>query len=222
MEAMAKHQYNSTQQSPKKAHKQPMKGKKKPTKVTYISSPVMVRACNESEFRAIVQELTGKDSTVWSPEDFGEAREQLGDRHAFGITAESNNNSIVPEDNVGFVKNGLRAALWDVDLTDSSFVDGCLSLSAFVKGPVGRAIFEQRRQLWMSIFGGEKVMVDVNKGKTIEVEGRVGDRPYGRGELKRCRAFFLVEDDAVSTSTLDWSKNNGRDLAIDDDHGRRR
>ncbi|KAK6915383.1 VQ protein [Dillenia turbinata] len=101
MEEMGKHQYNSTQQSPKKAHKQPMKGKKKPTKVTYISSPMMVRACNESEFRAIVQELTGKDSNVWRPEEFGKAGEQLGDRHASGTTAENNNNSAVLEDNIG-------------------------------------------------------------------------------------------------------------------------
>ncbi|KAJ7973512.1 VQ motif-containing protein [Quillaja saponaria] len=32
---------------------------KVPMKITYISSPVMVRACNASEFRAVVQELTG-------------------------------------------------------------------------------------------------------------------------------------------------------------------
>ncbi|XP_047334094.1 uncharacterized protein LOC124937808 [Impatiens glandulifera] len=39
--------------------------KKKPIiKVTYISNPMKVRANNESEFRAIVQELTGKNSTV--------------------------------------------------------------------------------------------------------------------------------------------------------------
>lgn len=31
-------------------------------KVTYISSPVLVRACDASEFRSVVQQLTGKDS----------------------------------------------------------------------------------------------------------------------------------------------------------------
>ncbi|KAK4775867.1 hypothetical protein SAY87_023828 [Trapa incisa] len=36
--------------------------KKKPPKVTYISSPVMVTAATASEFQSIVQELTGKDS----------------------------------------------------------------------------------------------------------------------------------------------------------------
>ncbi|CAI9091438.1 OLC1v1026473C1 [Oldenlandia corymbosa var. corymbosa] len=41
----------------KKAPKQ----SKEPLKVKYISSPVMVNAKNASEFKAIVQELTGKD-----------------------------------------------------------------------------------------------------------------------------------------------------------------
>lgn len=45
--------------------------KKKKMKITYISSPVMVSATTTSEFRAIVQELTGKDSdfVVLSPRD---------------------------------------------------------------------------------------------------------------------------------------------------------
>uniref|UniRef100_A0A7N2R181 VQ domain-containing protein n=1 Tax=Quercus lobata TaxID=97700 RepID=A0A7N2R181_QUELO len=38
------------------------KSKQKPIKITYISSPTMVRACHASEFRKIVQELTGKNS----------------------------------------------------------------------------------------------------------------------------------------------------------------
>ncbi|XP_047340121.1 uncharacterized protein LOC124943687 [Impatiens glandulifera] len=42
----------------------PSKAKKKPIKVTYISNPMRVQANNESEFRAIVQELTGKNSTI--------------------------------------------------------------------------------------------------------------------------------------------------------------
>lgn len=40
------------------------KVKKNPLKVTYISSPMKVKASNASEFRAIVQELTGKNSEV--------------------------------------------------------------------------------------------------------------------------------------------------------------
>ncbi|KAJ9180064.1 hypothetical protein P3X46_008355 [Hevea brasiliensis] len=46
------------------------KNKKKPVKITYICNPTMVRAANASEFRAIVQELTGKDSKIintWDP-----------------------------------------------------------------------------------------------------------------------------------------------------------
>ncbi|KAJ6886438.1 hypothetical protein NC651_026966 [Populus alba x Populus x berolinensis] len=42
--------------------KKPTKHKKEPVKITYISSPTMVKATNTSEFRAIVQELTGKYS----------------------------------------------------------------------------------------------------------------------------------------------------------------
>ncbi|CAL5363231.1 unnamed protein product [Camellia sinensis] len=48
--------------------KKPIKSKKKPIKVTYISSPMMVRANNASEFRAIVQELTGQNSDLGSSE----------------------------------------------------------------------------------------------------------------------------------------------------------
>ncbi|KAJ4845532.1 hypothetical protein Tsubulata_015618 [Turnera subulata] len=41
--------------------------KKKPLKITYISSPRMVKVCNAMEFRAIVQELTGKNSKIMDP-----------------------------------------------------------------------------------------------------------------------------------------------------------
>nr|DAD36712.1 TPA_asm: hypothetical protein HUJ06_007353 [Nelumbo nucifera] len=36
--------------------------RRKPIKVVYISSPTMVKASNEAEFRALVQELTGRNS----------------------------------------------------------------------------------------------------------------------------------------------------------------
>ncbi|KAJ6359987.1 hypothetical protein OIU77_004068 [Salix suchowensis] len=55
-------------QEPKRG-KKPTKHKKEPIKITYISSPTMVKATNASEFRAIVQELTGKDSKVEDPFD---------------------------------------------------------------------------------------------------------------------------------------------------------
>ncbi|CAN1765898.1 hypothetical protein LINPERHAP1_LOCUS9775 [Linum perenne] len=38
-------------------------------KITYISSPTLVRATNASEFRALVQELTGKNSRVGEEDD---------------------------------------------------------------------------------------------------------------------------------------------------------
>lgn len=47
-----------------KSQTKPSKTKKKPIKIKYISSPMMVRASNASEFRAIVQELTGQNSNV--------------------------------------------------------------------------------------------------------------------------------------------------------------
>lgn len=41
------------------------KVKRNPIKVTYISSPMKVKASSASEFRAIVQELTGKNSDIF-------------------------------------------------------------------------------------------------------------------------------------------------------------
>ncbi|KAL8166656.1 hypothetical protein V2J09_008155 [Rumex salicifolius] len=43
------------------------RAKREPMKVKYISSPIMVQASNESEFRAVVQELTGKNSPGTHP-----------------------------------------------------------------------------------------------------------------------------------------------------------
>lgn len=73
-------------------HHQPMrqksaKNKKKPLKITYISTPTMFRAANASEFRAIVQELTGKDSKVTDAWDFNEEAIQVPAR--FKIDSES-------------------------------------------------------------------------------------------------------------------------------------
>ncbi|WVY93071.1 hypothetical protein V8G54_032159 [Vigna mungo] len=48
----------SSSSSIKMMHKTP----KKTVKITYISSPVLVRACDASEFRSVVQQLTGKES----------------------------------------------------------------------------------------------------------------------------------------------------------------
>ncbi|PKI32135.1 hypothetical protein CRG98_047453 [Punica granatum] len=75
--------------------------KKKPLKITYISSPVMVRATTASEFRAIVQELTGKDSDVGvlSPHD-----EEAGT-----INRELGTTQNVPADHTGFMANNFPA-----------------------------------------------------------------------------------------------------------------
>ncbi|GMH13210.1 hypothetical protein Nepgr_015051 [Nepenthes gracilis] len=43
------------------------RAKKEPLRVRYISSPILVNARSESEFRAVVQELTGKNSDGRSP-----------------------------------------------------------------------------------------------------------------------------------------------------------
>ncbi|KAF9670126.1 hypothetical protein SADUNF_Sadunf13G0036100 [Salix dunnii] len=58
----------SGRQEPQRG-KKPTKYRKEPIKITYISSPTMFKATNASEFRAIVQELTGKDSKVEDPFD---------------------------------------------------------------------------------------------------------------------------------------------------------
>ncbi|KAK7397332.1 hypothetical protein VNO78_18500 [Psophocarpus tetragonolobus] len=46
---------------------------KKTVKITYISSPVLVRTCHVSEFRSVVQQLTGKHSNnkVQNPHNKG-------------------------------------------------------------------------------------------------------------------------------------------------------
>ena len=44
------------------------KVERKPMKIKYISSPIMVKAGNPSEFRAIVQQLTGKNADPISPD----------------------------------------------------------------------------------------------------------------------------------------------------------
>ncbi|GAB4836036.1 hypothetical protein Ancab_000953 [Ancistrocladus abbreviatus] len=50
--------------------KEASRNNKEPLRVKYISSPIMVSARSESEFRAVVQELTGKDSGNQSPSWF--------------------------------------------------------------------------------------------------------------------------------------------------------
>ncbi|KAK1319345.1 hypothetical protein QJS10_CPB04g00499 [Acorus calamus] len=57
---MDKVSVNSKIRSPKQ---QPTKAKKKPIKVVYISNPMRVET-SPSEFRSLVQELTGQDSDV--------------------------------------------------------------------------------------------------------------------------------------------------------------
>ena len=49
--------------------KKPTKLKKKPIKVAYISSPVMVQANNAFEFRTIVEDIMGQNSNVARFED---------------------------------------------------------------------------------------------------------------------------------------------------------
>jgi hypothetical protein len=69
-------QYVAQQEQPKKGQKS-TKNKREPIKIKYISSPTMVKATNATEFRAIVQELTGKDSKVEDPCDANEEASQV-------------------------------------------------------------------------------------------------------------------------------------------------
>ncbi|KAF3452324.1 hypothetical protein FNV43_RR02757 [Rhamnella rubrinervis] len=59
MEGVRKRHYNEHLMG-----KKPREAKKKPIKIKYISSPMMVHANSASEFRAIVQELTGQNSNI--------------------------------------------------------------------------------------------------------------------------------------------------------------
>ncbi|XP_027173895.1 sigma factor binding protein 1, chloroplastic-like [Coffea eugenioides] len=54
----------------KKTNKQP-KNKKKPVKVVYISNPMKVKT-SASEFRALVQELTGQDADMPDPTKYSD------------------------------------------------------------------------------------------------------------------------------------------------------
>ncbi|XP_057505537.1 sigma factor binding protein 1, chloroplastic-like [Actinidia eriantha] len=53
----------------KKAITKQTKPKKKPIKVVYISNPMKVKT-SASEFRALVQELTGRDAVIPSPGEY--------------------------------------------------------------------------------------------------------------------------------------------------------
>ncbi|KAK4596548.1 hypothetical protein RGQ29_014550 [Quercus rubra] len=61
---MDKHMNHHFQHDPNLKSQKPTKTMTKPIKITYISSPMIVKACDASEFRAIVQELTGKNSSI--------------------------------------------------------------------------------------------------------------------------------------------------------------
>jgi hypothetical protein len=55
---MGKHMSNDSKHHQKVMHKT----LKKEIKVTYISNPILSRACHASEFRSLVQQLTGNNS----------------------------------------------------------------------------------------------------------------------------------------------------------------
>ncbi|KGN60779.1 hypothetical protein Csa_019238 [Cucumis sativus] len=58
-------QYTNHNHSQSQSQNQnPTKVQRKPIKVKYISSPMMIKASNALEFRAIVQQLTGFDSNT--------------------------------------------------------------------------------------------------------------------------------------------------------------
>ncbi|KAF9660955.1 hypothetical protein SADUNF_Sadunf19G0017600 [Salix dunnii] len=65
------------QQEQLKRGQKSTQNKRKPVKIKYISSPTMVKATNATEFRAIVQELTGKDSKVEDPFDSSAVASQV-------------------------------------------------------------------------------------------------------------------------------------------------
>ncbi|KAL4341674.1 hypothetical protein GQ457_08G005340 [Hibiscus cannabinus] len=94
--------------------KRTTKPKKNPIKIKYISSPMMVKASNEAEFRAIVQQLTGQNSDI-------------GDREPCTITEEANQAGNFQADSFAKIDDpDLSEALpYDMsamELLDESFV----------------------------------------------------------------------------------------------------
>ncbi|GMI84483.1 hypothetical protein HRI_002117600 [Hibiscus trionum] len=73
--------------------KRTMKPKKNPIKIKYISSPMMVKASNEAEFRAIVQQLTGQNSDIREPCTITEEANQVPNFRADSVAKIDDPNS---------------------------------------------------------------------------------------------------------------------------------
>jgi VQ motif len=89
---------NVNQKSPKQA-----RAKKKPLKVVYISNPVKLTA-TAAQFRAVVQELTGRDSNV---------AETMADQYVDSSVMDTINQEVEPiknlarEQKMGVVSKGM-------------------------------------------------------------------------------------------------------------------
>lgn len=125
--------------------------RKKPLKITYISSPVLVRATTASEFRNIVQELTGKDSDVGvlSPHDDdgrliltpGGTADLLADRSGSAADFLSDEKYPYVEEGVDFSENSgavrgfgfQESFLWRESTFPGGMVAGVQSPHCFLK-----------------------------------------------------------------------------------------
>ncbi|KAK9292635.1 hypothetical protein L1049_020610 [Liquidambar formosana] len=103
------------------------KVEQKPTKITYISNPITVKACSPFEFRTVVQELTGKNSDVRSPGDTGLAT--ITDEASWVLDHETPQEKLVNEN----VEDGFLNTIYSHEMDDEGFLWGEVleSLSGF-------------------------------------------------------------------------------------------
>lgn len=110
-----------------KAKKSPKSKKKQPLKVVYITNPIKFKA-SASEFRALVQELTGQDAdtdTAYSSASFSA---EEGGGEAVKVAAEDNVHAEVEQGVITHLgRSGGGVVEYDPLAATSSFDDGFVS-----------------------------------------------------------------------------------------------
>lgn len=108
---------NINRNSPKRT-----KTKKKPLKVVYISNPVKLTA-TAAQFRAVVQELTGRDSNIADT-----MVDQYGDTSVTDTinTEDEPIRDLAPDQKVGVVVNSKGMADQTVELAEEAFTSPLL------------------------------------------------------------------------------------------------
>ncbi|KAL4290234.1 hypothetical protein GQ457_14G019490 [Hibiscus cannabinus] len=123
MDALGVHRMKGTKNTKKKSDS------KKDLKVVYISSPMKVKTC-ASQFRALVQELTGKDSNI--------ADRFMDNSNYDGVTPENSPTSLDTTSAIAADDGGVIGQLpsFDYDTNESvfdPFDDGVMSEVSFLR-----------------------------------------------------------------------------------------